>query len=254
MRIERHTAGGWWLEEAGAPTPRPALNEDLSADVVVIGGGFTGMWAAWDLLEQGATVALLEGGLCGHGPSGRNGGFCETLWSNLPSLRERFDDERALAACRASSESVRAIGAWCEAEGVDAWFRPNGFVMASTTEAQDAVIERILTAAPAARMRSSRRSCPSAVEAMTKPDGRNQASTACASHQAPIASTLSEDAWAAASARSAPKPAISSGRLLHSVSQKPPLRPLGPCPHKSASSSATRAPRSRSCHAVQSPT
>ena len=66
---------------------------------------------------------LLEADVCGHGPSGRNGGFCETLWSNLPSLRERFGDERALAACEASSDSVRAIGDWCEAEGVDAWFR-----------------------------------------------------------------------------------------------------------------------------------
>ena len=51
MRIERHTASGWWLEEAGEPTPRPALNGDVNADVVVIGGGFTGLWTAWHLLE-----------------------------------------------------------------------------------------------------------------------------------------------------------------------------------------------------------
>jgi glycine/D-amino acid oxidase-like deaminating enzyme len=114
---------------------------------VIIGGGYTGLWTAWQLLERGARVVLLEADVCGHGPSGRNGGFCETLWSNLPSLRERFDDERALAACRASSDSVTAIGAWCEQEGVDAWFRRSGFVMASTSEAQDEVIERILGAA-----------------------------------------------------------------------------------------------------------
>ena len=95
-------------------------------------------------------MVLLEADVCGHGPSGRNGGFCETLWSNLPSLRERFGDERALAACEASSESVRAIGAWCEAEGVDAWFRQAGFVETSTSEAQDAVIDGILDAASVA--------------------------------------------------------------------------------------------------------
>ena len=120
---------------------------DLDADVVVIGGGYAGMWTAWNLLERGARVVLLEADVCGHGPSGRNGGFCETLWSNLPSLRERFGDERALAACEASSESVRAIGEWCEAEGVDAWFRQGGFVETSTSEAQDAVIDEILAAA-----------------------------------------------------------------------------------------------------------
>ena len=56
----------------------------------MIGGGYAGLWTAWNLLERGASVALLEADVCGHGPSGRNGGFCETLWSNLPDLDERF--------------------------------------------------------------------------------------------------------------------------------------------------------------------
>ena len=145
-----HNAHGWWLHEAGGAEPAAPAAGDLSADVVIVGGGYAGMWTAWNLLDRGASVVLLEADVCGHGPSGRNGGFCETLWSNLPSLRERFGDERALAACEASSESVRAIGAWCEAEGVDAWFRRAGFVETSTSEAQDAVIDEILTAAAVA--------------------------------------------------------------------------------------------------------
>src|SRR5688572_9517406 len=107
------------------------------------------MWTAWRLLDRGARVVLLEAQVCGHGPSGRNGGFCETLWSNLPSLRERFGDERALAACEASSDSVRAIGEWCSEQGVDAWFQQAGFLETSTTAAQDAVIDEILAAAAA---------------------------------------------------------------------------------------------------------
>jgi glycine/D-amino acid oxidase-like deaminating enzyme len=144
-----HDAHGWWLREAGGAEPVAPASGDLDADVVVIGGGYAGMWTAWNLLDRGARVVLLEADVCGYGPSGRNGGFCETLWSNLPSLRERFGDERALAACEASSESVRAIGAWCEAEGVDAWFRPEGFVETSTSEAQDAVIDEIVAAGEA---------------------------------------------------------------------------------------------------------
>jgi glycine/D-amino acid oxidase-like deaminating enzyme len=142
-----HDAHGWWLREAGGAEPVAPAAGDLAADVVVIGGGYAGMWTAWNLLEQGADVVLLEADVCGHGPSGRNGGFCETLWSNLPSLRERFGDERALAACEASSDSVRAIGAWCEAEGVDAWFLRGGFIETSTSEAQDAEIDEIVAAA-----------------------------------------------------------------------------------------------------------
>jgi glycine/D-amino acid oxidase-like deaminating enzyme len=145
----QHDAHGYWLREAGAVAPVAPASGDLDADVVIVGGGYAGMWTAWNLLERGARVVLLEAEICGHGPSGRNGGFCETLWSNLPSLRERLGDERALAACEASSDSVRAIGAWCEAEGVDAWFRQSGFVEASTSEAQDAVIDGILAAAAA---------------------------------------------------------------------------------------------------------
>jgi glycine/D-amino acid oxidase-like deaminating enzyme len=111
----------------------------VTADVVVIGGGFTGLWAAWELLEAGATVALLEGGLCGHGPSGRNGGFCESMWLSAPALREGFGDAPARALLEASSAAVGAIGSWCGEQGVDAWFDQSGYVCVSTAPAFDDV-------------------------------------------------------------------------------------------------------------------
>ena len=149
-----HNAHGYWLEEAGGAAPVAPAVGDIDADVVVLGGGYTGMWTAWQLLERApdCRVVVLEADICGHGPSGRNGGFCETLWTSLPSLRERFGPERALAACEASSASAKAIGAWCEAEGVDAWYTPAGYVMASTTEDEDATLDAILAAAPGDRV------------------------------------------------------------------------------------------------------
>jgi glycine/D-amino acid oxidase-like deaminating enzyme len=92
------------------------------------------MWTAWHLLdsEPGIRVLLLEGGVCGHGPSGRNGGFCESLWFSAPALRDRFGDEAARSLLDASSETVTAIGAWCEDQGVDAWFDRSGYLCAST--------------------------------------------------------------------------------------------------------------------------
>ncbi|HET8754394.1 MAG TPA: FAD-binding oxidoreductase [Solirubrobacteraceae bacterium] len=140
-----HDAHGYWLQEAGGAEPVAPASGDIDADVVIVGGGYAGMWTAWQLRDR-ARVVVLEADVCGHGPSGRNGGFCETLWSNLPSLRERFGDERALAAAHASSESVRAIGDWCAAEGVDAWFTRSGFLMVSTDSAQDEVIDKTLAA------------------------------------------------------------------------------------------------------------
>jgi glycine/D-amino acid oxidase-like deaminating enzyme len=135
----RHTAHGWWLEEAGPVDTLPTLHGDHEADVVIVGGGYAGMWTAWHLLERtpGTRIVLLEADLCGHGPSGRNGGFCETLWTALPALRQRLGDQGALQVAIASSESARAIGAWCEEQGVDAWYRRGGTVTASTSPAQD---------------------------------------------------------------------------------------------------------------------
>jgi glycine/D-amino acid oxidase-like deaminating enzyme len=135
----KHTAHGYWLEEAGPPGPAPPLRGERRADIVVIGGGYTGMWAAWQLkeLEPECRVVILESGLCGHGPSGRNGGFCNELWISLANMRQRWGDAAALALARASDDAVKGIEAFCREQGVDAWFRRGGYLQVSTSSAQD---------------------------------------------------------------------------------------------------------------------
>ena len=138
----QHTAHGYWLEEAGAVDAAPAAARRRQRPTSSSSAAATRACGPRGSCASAARrVALLEADVCGHGPSGRNGGFCETLWTHLPSLVERFGAERALAAARASAESVEAIGAWCEAQGVDAWFRRAGFLMASTAPAHDAVLD-----------------------------------------------------------------------------------------------------------------
>jgi len=135
-----HTPHGYWLEEAGAPTPAAPLRGEREADVVVVGGGYTGMWAAWHAkaLEPEARVVLLEAGRhCGRGPSGRNGGFCNGMWLSLPNMRRRWGTEGALAVARAAEDAVAGIAAFCEAERVDAWFRHGGYLKVSTAGAFD---------------------------------------------------------------------------------------------------------------------
>ena len=134
----RHTRHGWWLEEAGEVIPTRPLEGDATADVVIVGGGYLGLWTAWQLLElePSLDVLVLESEVCGHGPSGRNGGFCETLWPDAPTLREHAGDEAALTVCRASEDAVRGIGAWCEAQDVDAWYRAAPMLRVATTESQ----------------------------------------------------------------------------------------------------------------------
>lgn len=133
----RHDAYGFWLREAGPVTPQPALSGSVTADVVVIGGGYAGMWTAWQLLARGARVALLEADRCGHGPSGRNGGFVDGLWHAAPRLSERFGAPAALALGRAAADSVRSIGEWCQQERVEAWYRPAEQLVVAAASAQD---------------------------------------------------------------------------------------------------------------------
>jgi glycine/D-amino acid oxidase-like deaminating enzyme len=135
-----HDAHGFWIADAGNPPVLPPLEEELRADVVVVGGGYTGMWAAWHLLDADpdARVVVLESGRCGHGPSGRNGGFVSPMDLGADALRA---DHGAAgdAWVRAARETVDAIGAWCEAEGVDAHYRRAGELVVSTAPAQDAI-------------------------------------------------------------------------------------------------------------------
>jgi glycine/D-amino acid oxidase-like deaminating enzyme len=134
----RHTRYGFWLEDAGPVEPTEPLDADTTADVVVVGAGYLGLWTAWQLkaLEPGLDVVVLDAGLAGHGPSGRNGGFVSTLWDDLPILRDRLGDRRAVEVCRASERSVHGIREWCEAQSVDSWFTAAGTMYVATSDAQ----------------------------------------------------------------------------------------------------------------------
>ena len=137
-------AVGWWLRDAlgsaaAAPPAPPPPEGSEPYDVAIVGGGYTGLWTAWWLGERqpGMRIAIVEQGICGGGPSGRNGGFVHGWWDQLPYLLERFGPEHALRLAHLVDESVATIGAWCAANGVDAWYRRGGYLHVSASPAQD---------------------------------------------------------------------------------------------------------------------
>jgi glycine/D-amino acid oxidase-like deaminating enzyme len=144
----KHTVHGYWLEEADDVSPLPALVGEREADVVVVGGGYTGLWAAWHLkqLEPEARVVLLEAEVCGHGPSGRNGGFCNSMWFSLPNMRQRWGDAGGLAVAQAAREAIDGVESFCQEQGVDAWFRRGGYLQVSTAPAHDGIWDETLAA------------------------------------------------------------------------------------------------------------
>ncbi len=90
----------YWTERDGdnslAPEAQPALTHSTAADLVIIGSGFTGLWAALQAKEEapGRQVVVLEAETAGFGASTRNGGFCEaSLTHGLDNGLSHWPDE-----------------------------------------------------------------------------------------------------------------------------------------------------------------
>jgi glycine/D-amino acid oxidase-like deaminating enzyme len=142
----------WWLRDAmdaESVSQCPPLARDATADVVIVGGGFTGLWTAYFLTQADPHlgIVVLEQDICGGGPSGRNGGFASGWWDELDSLIALYGTEAAVRACRAISRSIVSIGDFCDVHGVDAWFKRAGYMFAATAPHQLDNCEHMVRAA-----------------------------------------------------------------------------------------------------------
>jgi gamma-glutamylputrescine oxidase len=91
-------ANSYYAATANPWTPQPALSGDRTCDVVVVGGGFTGLSAALACAEKGLSVVLLEAEAIGFGASGRNGGqLIPGLRWSMREIDAEFGRERARA-------------------------------------------------------------------------------------------------------------------------------------------------------------
>lgn len=139
----------WWLDEAGPFPAAPPLEDEVAADVCVVGGGFTGLWTALALKarEPSLGVVILEAETCGAGPSGRNGGFLHGYWASLGETLPLLGRGGALELARAAERIIPAVRSFVEARGEDVWLHESGLLMVSAAPAQDAAIEHAVEAA-----------------------------------------------------------------------------------------------------------
>jgi glycine/D-amino acid oxidase-like deaminating enzyme len=137
-----------WLDDPARPHPRPALDGDLTVDLAVVGGGFTGLWAALLAAEAnpGRSVALLEAGTLGWAASGRNGGFCSaSLTHGLTNGLERWPDELP-TLLRLGDQTLDEIEAAIARYGIDCDFRREGDLVVAVADWQLAGLQELYEA------------------------------------------------------------------------------------------------------------
>jgi glycine/D-amino acid oxidase-like deaminating enzyme len=125
----------FWLDDPGRrPQSAPALVGDTTCDLLVVGGGYTGLWTALVAKERDPStdVVLIEADEAGGAASGRNGGFCEaSLTHGLHNGLQRWPEEIGLLE-RLGRENLQAIEDAVERHGIDcSWERTGSLVVAT---------------------------------------------------------------------------------------------------------------------------
>ena len=108
----------------------------MEADLVVVGGGLTGLWAALLAAEEGKRVVLLEGERIAFGASGRNGGFCAaSLTHGIGNGLARWPGEMD-ALERMGRENLDAIRATVARHGIECGWEDTGAIDVATAPHQ----------------------------------------------------------------------------------------------------------------------
>ncbi|TPP09880.1 NAD(P)/FAD-dependent oxidoreductase [Rhizobium glycinendophyticum] len=115
----------WYQASVGERPDYPALDGSVSADVAIIGGGFTGLQAAFNLARLGVSVVLIEGSRFGDGASGRNGGQLGTGQRAWPAeLEEELGFERSKALFDLAENAKRYLLDFAEQHAIDIEYMP----------------------------------------------------------------------------------------------------------------------------------
>ncbi|MFE6624255.1 NAD(P)/FAD-dependent oxidoreductase [Streptomyces sp. NPDC057740] len=128
----------FWYADDGLPAVREPLAGDTSADVVIVGGGYTGLWTAYYLKKAVPflRITVLEQKFCGYGASGRNGGWLYNGLAGRDRYAKLHGHEAAVRLQRAMNDTVDEVVRAAEAEGIDADVHQGGVLEVARTPAQ----------------------------------------------------------------------------------------------------------------------
>jgi len=112
----------WWRDTRPDVPAYPALENEIETEIAIIGGGYTGLSAAYHLArDHNVQAVVLERAYPGWGGSGRNGGFCcmgssKLSWSRIAA---KFGLEEAQSFWRSQRDSVGLVAEIIDREGID---------------------------------------------------------------------------------------------------------------------------------------
>lgn len=137
MNDDLGMARSWYVATAAPAPAHPRLTGEVDADLVVVGGGATGLSAALHAAEAGARVVLLEGGRIGWGASGRNGGqIIPGLRKGAVELVAAYGPERARALFDLALEARALVLALIERHCIDCDLRLTGHLLGAVKPGQ----------------------------------------------------------------------------------------------------------------------
>ncbi|MER7957313.1 FAD-binding oxidoreductase [Streptomyces sp. NPDC096030] len=128
----------FWYAQEGTPAPREPLPGDATADVCIVGGGYTGLWTAYYLKKAVPflNITVLEAKFCGYGASGRNGGWLYNGIAGRDRYAKLHGHEAAVRLQHAMNDTVNEVVEVCAAESIDADIHRGGVLEIAHSPAQ----------------------------------------------------------------------------------------------------------------------
>lgn len=134
--LEKYRALGGWVEKPD--DMQPALEGNVSADVVIVGAGFVGLSAALELAKQGAKVVVLEREFAGFGASGRNAGYLGGgVALDFDLILKGVSREQAKKIARYYEDAVPFVEGKLKEHGIDCDYNQSGLMRAGIHPSQE---------------------------------------------------------------------------------------------------------------------